>query len=359
MPRIYNFSAGPAVLPEPVLEEAREALWSLGDTGIGICEHSHRGKAFLAVYEQAVALCRELASIPDDYDVLFLQSGASLQFCMVPMSFLTPERTADYFVTGSWSKKAIAEAKRFGRVHVACSSEDRNFCYIPRSAAYSSSPTYVHFTSNNTIFGTQFRSEPEAPDGAFLVCDASSDIFSRPIDVKKYGVIYGGAQKNLGPAGATLVIVRKDLVERGSSELPTMLQYRTHAETDSMFNTPPVFCIYVMGLVFHWLKEQGGLAATAERNRAKAGKLYDYLDKSGLFQPTADPDSRSLMNVTFVTGDAELDAKFVAAAEQASFSGLKGHRSVGGMRASLYNAFPPEGVDQLIEFMRDFEARHG
>ncbi|HUG91186.1 MAG TPA: 3-phosphoserine/phosphohydroxythreonine transaminase, partial [Planctomycetaceae bacterium] len=227
--RIYNFSAGPAVLPEPVLEEARENLLSLGDTGIGILEHSHRGKAFLAVYEEAEALCRELAGIPDDYRVLFLQGGASLQFAMIPMSFLTPDATADYLVTGSWSQKALAEAQRFGRTHVACTSEDRNFCYIPRERTYSPRPVYVHFTSNNTIFGTQFAAEPECPEGSVLVCDASSDIFSRPIDVRKYGLIYAGAQKNLGPSGLTLVIVRNDLVERASRELPTMLQYRTHA----------------------------------------------------------------------------------------------------------------------------------
>ncbi len=353
--RRYNFSAGPAVLPLPVLEEARENLLSLGDTGIGILEHSHRGKAFLAVFEQAEALCRELAGISDDYSVLFLQGGASTQFFMVPMNTLSPESTADYLLTGSWSKKAIAEAKRFGKVHPACSSEDRNFCYIPEETNYSDRPAYVHFTSNNTISGTQFTSEPEIPKGSFLVCDASSDIFSRPIDVNKYGIIYAGAQKNLGPSGVTLVIIRNDLVEKGPSDIPTMLQYRTHAEKDSMFNTPPTFGIYVMGLVFKWLQGKGGLQAIEQRNREKAEKLYRALYESQLFQPTADAGSRSLMNVTFVTGDAQLDAKFIATATEAGFDGLKGHRSVGGMRASLYNAFPPEGVDALIEFMRQFE----
>ncbi|MEX0702205.1 MAG: 3-phosphoserine/phosphohydroxythreonine transaminase [Planctomycetales bacterium] len=355
--RIHNFSAGPAVLPVSVLEEARENLLSLGSTGIGILEHSHRGKAFLAVYEEAVARCRRLANVPDDYDVLFLQGGASLQFAMLPMSFLAPGTTADYLVTGAWSQKAVAEAERFGGVHVACSSEDRNFCYIPKSCAYSAQPVYVHFTSNNTIFGTQFRGEPQGiPQGAFLVCDASSDIFSRPIDVAKYGIIYAGAQKNLGPAGVTLVIVRKELVERGSRELPTMLQYRTHAANDSMYNTPPTFGIYVIGLVLKWIEEQGGLEAMAERNRAKAATLYRVLDASRLFRPTADADSRSWMNVTFVTGNDELDAKFVKAATAAGFDGLKGHRSVGGMRASVYNAFPAEGVEALVEFLRAFEA---
>ena len=227
--RVYNFSAGPAVLPVEVLEEARENLLSLGNTGIGILEHSHRGKVFLAVYEEAVSLCRELAGIPDDYDVLFLQGGASTQFFQIPMNFLTADRTADYLITGSWSKKAIAEAKRFGKTHVVCSSQDRNFCYIPQKRDSSPSPTYVHFTSNNTIYGTEFREEPEVPAGAFLVCDASSDIFSRPLDIKKYGLIYAGAQKNLGPSGVTLVIIRKDLVDQAATGLPTMLQYRTHA----------------------------------------------------------------------------------------------------------------------------------
>lgn len=354
--RIHNFSAGPAVLPVPVLEEARDNLLSLGETGIGILEHSHRGKAFLAVYAETESLCRELAGIPDDYAVLFLQGGASTQFCMVPMNFLTPDETADYFVTGSWSKKAIAEAKRYGKTHVVCTSEDRNFCYIPAERTNSPKPAYVHFTSNNTIYGTQFRSEPQTPDGAFLVCDASSDIFSRPIDVAKYGIVYAGAQKNLGPSGLTLVIIRRDLIERGNSDVPTMLSYRTHAEKDSMFNTPPTFGIYLMGLVFKWLKTLGGLEAMAERNREKAGRLYAYLENSSLFRTTADADNRSLMNVTFVTGDEERDQQFIAFATGEGLDGLKGHRSVGGMRASLYNAFPTEGVDALLDAMQRFEA---
>ena len=356
--RIYNFSPGPAVMPVSVLEEARENLLSLGKTGIGILEHSHRGKAFLAVYEETVALCRELGSIPDDYSVLFLQGGASSQFFMVPMSFLTKDATADYLITGAWSQKAAKEAKRFGNVHVACTSEDRNFCYIPQTCRHSERPVYVHFTSNNTIFGTEFAAEPKVPAGSFLVCDASSDIFSRPIDVKKYGLIYAGAQKNLGPSGLTLVIIRNDLVERASHDLPTMLQYRTHAGEESMHNTPPTFGIYIMGLVLKWIKQQGGLTAMAERNREKAGRLYRYLEQSKLFRPTADRDSRSLMNVTFVTGNDDLDAKFVSAAKAAGLDGLKGHRSVGGMRASIYNAFPVAGVDALIECMRRFEAEH-
>ncbi len=356
--RIYNFSAGPAVLPVPVLEEARENLLSLGDTGIGILEHSHRGKPFLAVYEETVALCRELAAIPDNYHVLFLQGGASSQFFMVPMNLLSKDTTADYLVTGAWSKKAVKEAKTFGNVHTACSSDDRNFCYIPASCEFSGEAAYVHYTSNNTIFGTQFAKIPDVADAATLVCDASSDIFSRPIDVAKYGIIYAGAQKNLGPSGVTLVIIRDDLVQAGPDDVPTMLQYRTFADNESAFNTPPTFGIYLMGLVFRWIKEQGGLTAIEQHNQNKAGKLYDFLDQSQLFQATADDDSRSLMNVTFVTGDADLDAQFIATTRAAGLDGLKGHRSVGGMRASIYNAFPSEGVHALVDLMRQFESDH-
>ncbi len=355
--RIWNFSAGPAVLPETVLEEARENLLSLGNTGVGICEHSHRGKPFMAVAAEAEALCRELAGIPDNYAVLFLQGGASLQFSMVPMNLLPADRTADYLITGMWAEKALKEAKSVGKTHVACSSKDANFNYIPESCSYSDNPAYVHFTSNNTIFGTQFQSEPAGiPSSAFLVCDASSDIFSRPIDIRKYGLIYAGAQKNLGPSGVTLVIIRKDLVEAGNKNLATMLQYRTHAENESMYNTPPTFGIYLMMLVFRWIKAQGGLAAMETRNKAKAAVLYDYLKTSSLFKSTAKPGSGSMMNVTFVTGNEDKDNAFVKAAEAIGFSGLKGHRSVGGMRASIYNAFPPEGVQALVQFMKDFEA---
>lgn len=356
--RILNFSAGPAVLPESVLEEARENLLSLGSTGIGICEHSHRGKPFMAVAAEAESLCRQLAGIPDNYKVLFLQGGASLQFSMVPMNFLTPDRCADYLVTGAWSEKALQEAKLSGKTHVACSSKDANYNYIPSDVRYSEQPVYVHYTSNNTIFGTQFRTEPaNIPTGSFLVCDASSDIFCRPIDVTRYGLIYAGAQKNLGPSGVTLVIVRDDLVKSASTSLPTMLQYRTHADNESMYNTPPTFGVYLMMLVFRWIRDQGGLKAMETRNQAKAKVLYDYLEQSKLFRATARPDSRSLMNVTFVTGDESRDNAFIKAAEASGFSGLKGHRSVGGMRASIYNAFPPAGVETLVQFMKDFEAK--
>jgi len=354
--RIYNFSAGPAILPVEVLQEARENLLSLGETGIGIMEHSHRGKAFLDIYDQTVSRCRELASIPHDYEILFLQGGASSQFYMIPMNFLDTDKTADFLVTGSWSKKALKEAKRFGQTNVVCSSEESNFDGIPLDRSFSESPTYVHFTSNNTIFGTQFKQEPHHPDGTFLVCDASSDIFSKPIDISKYGMVYAGAQKNLGPSGVTLVIVRKDLVESASNDLPTMLQYRTHAEKQSMFNTPPTFGIFIMNLVFKWILQQGGLSAMEERNRRKAKILYDYLEESDLFQAKADAESRSDMNVTFSTGNPDLDTKFIASATEKGFNGLKGHRSVGGMRASIYNAFPEEGVEKLVALMKEFAA---
>lgn len=357
--RIWNFSAGPGVLPESVLEEARENLLSLGSTGIGILEHSHRGKAFIAIYEETEALCREVGNIPANYKILFLQGGASLQFAMIPLNCLPAGATADYLVTGSWAEKALEEAQRFGETHVACSSQDRNYCYIPKSCSFSPQPTYVHYTSNNTIFGTEFAAIPKTPAGVDLICDASSDIFSRPWDIQRHALIYAGAQKNLGPSGLTLVILRDDLVEKGPKSLATMLQYRTHAKNDSMYNTPPTFAIFVVNLVLKWIKEQGGLEAMAAKNRRKADKLYAYLDQSRLFKPTADRDSRSLMNVTFVTGDADLDAKFCSAATKAGFDGLKGHRSVGGMRASIYNAFPEAGVDALIEFLRQFEAAEG
>lgn len=356
--RILNFSAGPACLPVEVLREAQEALISLNGTGIGILEHSHRGAAFMMVYEDAVSLIREVATVPDNYHVLFLQGGASLQFAMIPMNFLSRDQTADYINTGAWSQKAIREADRFGTVHVAASSEDRNFCYIPAELDFSGGAAYVHFTSNNTIFGTQFAAEPDVPDGSTLICDASSDIFSRPIDISKYGMIYAGAQKNLGPSGTTLVIVRDDLVEKGNADLPSMLQYRSFAANQSMFNTPPTFGIYLIGRVCNWILRNGGLSGMGERNQAKAEALYDCLDSSSLFQATADPGSRSQMNVTFVTGDPDLDSAFVKEATSQGFDGLKGHRSVGGMRASIYNAFPPDGVDRFVSFLESFSSSH-
>ena len=354
--RLYNFSAGPAVMPVAVLEELRENLLILGETGIGVMEHSHRGAAFTQIIERAGALCREVGNIPDDYAVLFLQGGASLQFSMLPMNFLESDRTADYLLTGSWSKKAMKEAAPFGGTHAACSSEDENFSYIPAEVNYSESPAYVHFTSNNTIFGTQFKAEPACPDGAFLACDASSDVFSRPVDFTRYGLMYAGAQKNLGPAGVTLVVLRKDLLGRIKPGLPPMLNYDTHVRAGSLYNTPPTLGIYVVMLVLEWIQKQGGLPAVNAKNQYKATRLYEYLDGSEVFRPTAAQGSRSLMSVCFVTGDADRDARFIAAAERRGLVGLKGHRSVGGMRASIYNAFPAEGVDELVSCMKEFEA---
>jgi phosphoserine aminotransferase len=355
--RIFNFSAGPAVLPEPVLQKAQEAVWNVAGSGIGIMEHSHRGKVFDRIIDEAERACRDLAGIPDNYRVLFLQGGASLQFSMVPMNLLPPGGTADYLNTGVWSQKAIKEAKPLGTVHVAASSEATNFDRIPRpeEIRYSASPAYVHLTTNNTIFGTQWRAEPAVPAGVPLVADTSSDMYSRPIDVRKYGLIYAGAQKNLGPSGVVLVIIRDDLVEAGPKTLPTMLQYRTHAAERSLYNTPPTFGIYVMGEVFKWIQSQGGLAAMAEHNAAKAKLLYDYIDGSEFFRGTAQPDSRSLMNVCFRAPTEELESRFVSEATRRGLDGLKGHRSVGGMRASIYNACPRAAVEALVAFMKEFE----
>jgi phosphoserine aminotransferase len=355
--RIYNFSAGPATLPEPVLKQAQQDLWNLAGSGIGVLEHSHRGKVFDKVADEAEQACRELAGIPDNYRVLFLQGGASLQFAMVPMNLLPKGATADYLVTGVWSQKAVKEAKTLGRVHEAASSADQNFSYIPPSTAirYSERPAYVHITTNNTIYGTQWPSEPEVPPGVPLVADTSSDMFSRPIDVSKYGVIYAGAQKNLGPSGVVLVIIRDDLVEAGPKDLPVMLQYRTHGAEKSMYNTPNTFGIYLMGQVFKWIRELGGLRAMAEINAEKAKILYDYLDQTDFFRGTARPDSRSLMNVCFRGPTEDLEAKFVGEAAKRGLDGLKGHRSAGGMRASIYNAFPRTGVQALVNFLKEFE----
>jgi len=358
---ILNFSAGPAILPAEVVEEARDALRELHGSGIGVMEHSHRGAAFGAVHDETEAACRELAGISDDHAVLFLQGGASTQFFMLPANFLPADGTADYLLTGSWAKKALKEAKLYGGTHVAASTEEADFATIPRDdeIVYSEAPAYVHFTSNNTIFGTQWSREPAIPDGSWLACDASSDIFSRPIDVERYGVLYAGAQKNLGPSGVTLVVVRRDLLERSVRELPSMLRYATHAKERSLYNTPPTFGIYVMGCVFRWIQRQGGLAAMAKQNEEKASLVYDVLEGLDFYACTAGENSRSLMNVTFRTPTAELDAAFLKEAEAEGLSGLKGHRSVGGMRASIYNAFPREGCEVLASFLRNFAAKHG
>ena len=360
--RIFNFSAGPAVLPEPVLRKAQEAIWNVAGSGIGIMEHSHRGKVFDKIRDEAEQDCRDLAGVSADYQVLFLQGGASLQFSMVPMNLLPSDRTADYLLTGVWAQKAVKEAKILGgKVHLAASSESTNFDRIPAASEikFSSSPAYVHLTTNNTIYGTQWPSEPAVPAGVPLVADTSSDIYSRPIDVSKYGLIYAGAQKNLGPSGLVLVIIRNDLIEAGPTTLPTMLQYRTHAAEKSLYNTPPTFAIYFMGQVFKWIKEQGGLKAMAEHNESKAKLLYDFIDQSDFFRGTAQRDSRSLMNVCFRGPNEELEAKFISEATKRGLDGLKGHRSVGGMRASIYNAFPEQGVDALVDFMKEFERKRG
>jgi phosphoserine aminotransferase len=355
--RIHNFSAGPAVLPESVLRKAQEAIWNVAGSGIGIMEHSHRGKVFERVITETEESCRSLGGIPDSYRVLFLQGGASLQFAMVPMNFLSGGLTADYLVTGVWSQKAVKEAKPLGKVHIAATSEATNFDRIPKpeEVRYSAEPAYVHITTNNTIYGTQWRNEPPVPSGVPLVADTSSDMYSRPIDIRKYGIIYAGAQKNLGPSGVVLVIIRNDLVESGSKTIPTMLQYRTHAGEGSLYNTPPTFGIYVMGEVFKWIQSEGGLAAMAEQNEAKARLLYDFIDNSDFFRGTAQPDSRSRMNVCFRGPTEELEAKFISEATKRGLDGLKGHRSAGGMRASIYNACSRTAVEALVAFMKEFE----
>jgi phosphoserine aminotransferase len=356
--RIFNFSAGPAVLPEPVLRKAQEAIWNVTGSGIGIMEHSHRGKVFDKIRDEAEQDCRDLAGISDAYEVLFLQGGASLQFSMMPMNLLPADRTGDYLLTGVWAQKAVKEAKILGcKVHLAATGEATNFDRIPAASEikYSSSPAYVHLTTNNTIYGTQWRSEPPVPAGVPLVADASSDMYSRPIDINKYGLIYAGAQKNLGPSGLVLVIIRKDLVEAGPKTLPTMLQYRTHAAEKSLYNTPPTFAIYCMGQVFKWIRKEGGLEAMAERNESKAKLLYDYIDQSDFFRGTAQKDSRSLMNVCFRAPTEELEAKFISEATKRGLDGLKGHRNAGGMRASIYNACPRAAIESLVAFMKEFE----
>jgi phosphoserine aminotransferase len=358
--RIFNFSAGPAVLPVPVLEEAQRDLVALPGVGMSVLEISHRSKTFEDILARAEADIRTLGGVPATHKVLFLQGGASTQFSMVPMNLLTSGTTADYIVTGGWAQKAVKEAQRVGTVHIAGSTESENFARIPRQDELQLTPdaAYVHFTTNNTLFGTEWKGEP-AVGGVPLVADASSDMFSRPIDVSRYGLIYAGAQKNLGPSGVTLVIIREDLLARSSKSLPTMLNYAVHAENGSMYNTPPCFGIYLMGLVVKWAIGQGGLAAMAALNQRKAGKLYAEIDRSGFYRGTADRSSRSLMNVTFRLPNEELEKAFVRQSSAAGLDGLKGHRSVGGMRASIYNAFPEDGIDALVTFMQEFERKQG
>lgn len=360
MQRAHNFGAGPGVLPVEVLEEAREALLTFGGTGVGILELSHRSDAFVAVRQEAEARLRRLAGVGDDWAVLFLQGGASLQFHMVPLNL---GAGGDYVLTGVWSKKALAEARRLetpaARPHVAATSEPTDFDRIPGALDLRPGAAFVHYTSNNTIYGTQWHHVPDA-GGAPLVVDASSDIFSRPMDFSRHALVYAGAQKNLGPAGVTVVFVRRDLLERSRGRgLPPMLDYAAQAEHDSCYNTCPTFGIYVVGLVARWLERQGGLGAIAERNARKAAKLYAAIDRTEFYRGHALPEARSRMNVTFRLPSEELEKLFVKESTAAGLDGLKGHRSVGGLRASIYNAFPETGVDALVDFMSDFERRHG
>ena len=360
--RVFNFGAGPAVLPEAVLEEARRDLLALPGAGMSVLEVSHRSAVMDGIIESAVAGIRQLAGLPDDYHVLFLQGGATQQFAMVPLNLLPPGGSADYVLTGVWAAKAYEEAQLLGAARVAGSTEGERYARIPEAAELdiSDAAAYLHVTSNNTICGTQWRDLPDAGE-APLVVDASSDIFSRPLAFDRLGLVYAGAQKNLGPAGVTLVIVRDDLIRRAPprAAVPTMLRYATYADQGSRPNTPPVFAIYVVGLVVRWLLAAGGLEALARRNERKAAIVYEAIDRSGFYRGTAEPGSRSLMNVTFRLPDAELERRFVAAAKEAGLAGLKGHRSVGGIRASLYNALPEAAAAALAAFMAEFERTHG
>ena len=360
MSRVYNFSAGPAVLPEEGLKEAAAEMLDYQGTGMSVMEMSHRSKAYQRIIDEAEADLRDLLNIPENYKVLFLQGGAHLQFAMVPMN-LMKNKVADYIITGQWAKRAWKEAQKFGKANAIASSEDATFSYIPDCSdlPISEDADYIYICENNTIYGTKFRTLPNTK-GKLLVSDVSSCFLSEPMDVSKYGIIYGGVQKNIGPAGVVIAIIREDLItDNVLPATPTMLQYKTHADNGSMYNTPPAYGIYICGKVFKWLKKQGGLAVMKERNEAKAKVLYDFLDSSRLFKGTVRKEDRSLMNVPFVTGSQDLDAKFIKEAEAAGFTNLKGHRSVGGMRASIYNAMPQEGVEKLVAFMAEFEKNNG
>ncbi|MBU0484468.1 MAG: 3-phosphoserine/phosphohydroxythreonine transaminase [Proteobacteria bacterium] len=357
--RIYNFSPGPATLPQEVLAQAALDIVNFNNKGIGLIELSHRSKEFMAVTDEAESLVRELLSVPDNFKVLFLQGGASTQFAMVPMNLLARDQTASYLNTGTWSNKAIKEAKLFGNVQVAYSSEKSVFNHVPSSGDYQVDPAaeYLYFVSNNTIYGTQFHDFPKSDK--LLVCDMSSDILSRKIDFTNFGLIFAGAQKNMGPAGCTVVIIRDDLLDRVPATVPTMFKYKTHADKGSMFNTPPCFAIYVIGLVLKWLKGLGGLEVMAKMNREKAAILYEAIDSTDFYRGHAEVSSRSLMNVTFNLPTPELEAQFIKEGAALGLDGLKGHRSVGGVRASIYNAFPREGVEKLVVFMKEFARKNG
>lgn len=357
--RVYNFSAGPGVLPLEVLEKAQKELVCFENAGMSVMEMSHRSKVYSEIIEKAEADLRKLMDIPENYKVLFLQGGASLQFAMVPLNLMTGFKKADFIDTGVWSSKAIKEAKKFGNVNVIASSKAATYSHIPEFSNEQLDPEadYVYICQNNTIYGTKFSKLPETGNVP-LVADLSSCILSEQIDVTKYGIIFAGAQKNLGPAGVTVVIIRKDLIGKANEQVPTMLNYKIHADNDSMFNTPPTYAIYMLKLVFEWMLAQGGIEVIEKKNKEKAQLLYDYLDASNLFKGTAAKNDRSLMNIPFVTGDEALDAQFVKEATKAGLVNLKGHRSVGGMRASIYNAMPREGVQALVDFMKQFEDAH-
>ena len=360
MSRVYNFSAGPAVLPEEVLKEAADEMMDYRGCGMSVMKMSHRSKMFETIINEAEADLRDLMGIPDNYRVLFLQGGASQQFAMVPMN-LMKNRVGDYIITGQWAKKAYQEAQLYGKANAVASSADKTFSYIPdvSDLPISEDADYVYICENNTIYGTKYKTLPNTK-GKTLVADISSCFLSEPVDVEKYGLLFGGAQKNVGPAGVVITIIREDLItEDVLPGTPTMLRYKTHADAASLYNTPPAYGIYICGKVFKWLKNRGGLEAMKEYNEKKAKLLYDFLDNSRMFKGTVEKKDRSLMNVPFVTGDADLDALFVKEAKAAGLENLKGHRSVGGMRASIYNAMPMEGVEALVAFMKDFEARNG
>ena len=359
MSHVYNFSAGPAILPRAVLEEAQKELVDYQGTGMSIMEMSHRGGAYDAVHEEALANLRELLKAPDDYAILFMQGGASQQFATVPMNFLPKGKSADYTNSGAWAKKAIDEAKNVGSVNVVADTDKARPTRVPApdDLKLNGDAAYVHITSNETISGAQWPSFPKTD--ASLVADMSSDILSREFDVSQFGLIYAGAQKNLGPSGVTIVVIRKDWAEQGAKDLPSIFQYRTAIENNSLYNTPPTFAIYLVSLVTRWMRNEGGIAAVEKRNKQKAARLYDAIDATDFYTGAADPAYRSLMNVTFNLATPELEAQFAKESEKEGLSGLKGHRSVGGLRASIYNAFPEKGVDALISFMREFERKNG
>ena len=360
MSRVFNFSAGPAILPEAVLRQAADEMLDWHGSGMSVMEMSHRGKEFISIHARAEADLRELLAIPSNYKVLFLQGGAAAQFAMIPLNLLRGRSSADYVNTGQWSQKAISEAKKYCRVNVAASSEDQNFSYVPKQSDWKldRQAAYVHITSNETIGGVEFHWIPDTGDVP-LVADASSHILSRPMDVSRYGLIYAGAQKNIGPAGLTVVIVREDLIGQAAASTPGVFDYKVQAENDSMYNTPPTYALYIAGLVFEWVKKLGGLGKIEQMNIAKAKLIYDYLDETEFYHSPVAPEDRSRMNVPFTLRSEALDSAFLKEAEKRGLTQLKGHRSVGGMRASIYNAMPLAGVHALLEFMRDFERQHG